>query len=550
MYKEDRSENTSLGGETVPAITKLRVTLKMIEAAVEHSDDHEIEEPVSPPACDPEEGPPLICFQSIEEIAKEVVDESTAFNSINNEEYKNSSQTFVKDTENISRNKGFGDLMKSSNTFPLLIPTTVSEIAEDLQTSPYKPPPTLHMSGGMVFTDMTLRMISVPTSVITSSTFKHSLAHSAAKDGIGAGGSLAEDKFGRDGGIDSVLQYFMRGDCVENAIELDTKTITEKRSHFTSTDLSQVCSNLPLDLSVARKHTGGGKVSFTGRGKRQREEEGQMICVTKKSFDRSRTQSNEKKEEMKSFDILQKMKEHSQVIQDQEQLFSKRSNLLNDSQGANQSVMESVNLTEELEVTKENGLPVISKMDDIDCRLILPGKKEDKARIVFASGLYVEIDREVFRNVEQKILGEKPKYQKTQSKSSINVASDSRSIRRKKVISRKQSKKQSSIVPMAIQNKTDCEGKQNTKHIEEKCNKIPKDMPMIVTNDCLDDEEHKTSKQLKVADKQLKSIPILKNAKTPPPSSTSSPGLHKLPSIVSKPSYYAKYENRKLCKLI
>eukprot|EP00092_Neocalanus_flemingeri_P104852 GFUD01134342.1.p1 GENE.GFUD01134342.1~~GFUD01134342.1.p1 ORF type:complete len:169 (+),score=50.28 GFUD01134342.1:73-507(+) len=144
----------------------------------------------------------------------------------------------------------------------------------------------------------------------------------------------------------------------------------------------------------------------------------------------------------------------------------------------------------------------MSKMDDIDCRLILPGKKEDKGRIVFASGLYVEIDREVFRNFEQKVLDEKPEYQKIQSNSSINVASDS------------------------------------------------KDMPMIVTNDCLDDEEHKTSQQLKVADKQLKSIPILKNAKTPPPSSTSPLGLHKLPSIVSKPSYYAKYENRKVFKVI
>eukprot|EP00092_Neocalanus_flemingeri_P032924 GFUD01035806.1.p1 GENE.GFUD01035806.1~~GFUD01035806.1.p1 ORF type:complete len:202 (+),score=55.89 GFUD01035806.1:30-608(+) len=192
----------------------------------------------------------------------------------------------------------------------------------------------------------------------------------------------------------------------------------------------------------------------------------------------------------------------------------------------------------------------MSKMDDIDCRLILPRKKEDKARIVFASGLYVEIDREVFRNLEQKILGEKPEYQKIQSKSTRNVASDSRSIRRKKVISRKGSKKQRSIVPTPIQNKTDSECKQNTKPIEEKCNQIPKDMPMIVTNDCLDDEEHKTTKQLKVTDKQLKSIQILKNAKTPPPSSTSPPGLHKLPSIVSKPSYYAKYENRKVFKVI
>eukprot|EP00092_Neocalanus_flemingeri_P004775 GFUD01005141.1.p1 GENE.GFUD01005141.1~~GFUD01005141.1.p1 ORF type:complete len:342 (+),score=94.77 GFUD01005141.1:184-1209(+) len=299
MYKKDSSDITSLGGETVPAITKLNFTLKMIEATIENSDDHEIEEPVSPPACDPEEGPPLICFQSIEEIAREVVDENRAFSNVYREENKNASQNNLSDAENISRNKRFGDLTKSTNEFPFLIPATVSEIAEDLQASPHKPPPTLHMSGGMVSTDMTLHMTSVPTSVITSSTFKHSLAHSAGRAGIGAAGALAEDKLERNGGMDSILQYFMRGDGVENAIEPNTKTITEKRSHFTSTNLSKVCPNLPLDLSVARNPAGRGNMSFTGRGKRQREElpdEGQMICVAKKSFDGSRTKSNEKKE--------------------------------------------------------------------------------------------------------------------------------------------------------------------------------------------------------------------------------------------------------------
>eukprot|EP00092_Neocalanus_flemingeri_P031222 GFUD01033914.1.p1 GENE.GFUD01033914.1~~GFUD01033914.1.p1 ORF type:complete len:474 (+),score=137.70 GFUD01033914.1:145-1566(+) len=418
MYKEDSSEKTWLDGES-PAMSKLKVTLKIIENPEEICDDYEIEEPVSPPACDPEEGPPLICYQSIEDLVSEVVDEDRAFDNKHSEEKRNASEKDFMDIDNIPMTINLGDRVKTQIPIPSLIPVTVSEIAEDLQTSPHKPPPTLHMSGGMVSTDMTLHMSSVPTSVITSSTFKHSLAHSAAKDGIGAGRVLVEDKLEQEGGINSISQYFklLQGNGVENAREPNKETITAKMnnesSHLTSTDPSLVCSNHPLDLSVARRSAGrekrGKGGSLTVRGKRQREElpdEGQMISLAKKSFDGSRTKSDEKKE--KSFDILQKGKELSQVIQDQDQLFSKRSNLVNDSQGANQSAIESVNLTEELEVTKENTLPVISKMDDIDCKLILPGKKENKARIVFASGLYVEIEREVFRNVEQKIQRELP----------------------------------------------------------------------------------------------------------------------------------------------
>eukprot|EP00092_Neocalanus_flemingeri_P045945 GFUD01051560.1.p1 GENE.GFUD01051560.1~~GFUD01051560.1.p1 ORF type:complete len:427 (+),score=119.16 GFUD01051560.1:113-1393(+) len=409
MHDEDTSD-TSVDGETVPAITKLKVTLKTIEATIENSDDHEIEEPVSPPACDPEDGPPLICFQSIEEIAREVVDENRAFNDIQCKEKKNSSQKNMVDAENCFKSNGFGEIIKSTNKLPSLIPATVSEAAEDLQTSPHKPPPTLHMSGGMVSTDMTLQL---------------------ASHGIGE----------RDG---SILQYFtpLHGDGAEPDTQTKTTKMNNKSSLFTSTNPSHICPNLPLDLSLSRKTA---EVSLTGRGKRQREElpdEGKMICTTKKYFDGSRTKSNEKKEK-KSFDILQKGKELSQVNQDQDQLFSKRNNLLNDSQGVNQRAKETINLGEEWEVTRENALLEMSKtkMDEIGCRLILPRNKEDKARIVFASGLYVEIDREVFRNMEQKILGEKPEYQKNQSKSARKTASDSKSIRKKEAISRKRSKK-------------------------------------------------------------------------------------------------------------
>eukprot|EP00092_Neocalanus_flemingeri_P031218 GFUD01033910.1.p1 GENE.GFUD01033910.1~~GFUD01033910.1.p1 ORF type:complete len:293 (+),score=84.24 GFUD01033910.1:145-1023(+) len=292
MYKEDSSEKTWLDGES-PAMSKSKVTLKIIENPEEICDDYEIEEPVSPPACDPEEGPPLICYQSIEDLVSEVVDEDRAFDNKHSEEKRNASEKDSMDINNIPMTINTEERMKTQNPIPSLIPATVSEIAEDLQTSPHKPPPTLHMSGGKVSTDMTLHMTSVPTSVITSSTFKHSLAHSAAKDGIGAGRVLVEDKLEQEGGINSIFQYFtlLQGDGVENATEPDKETakMNNKSFHLTSTDPSLVCSNHPVDLSVARRSAGRGQrgtgVSLTVRGKRQREElpdEGQMICVAKK----------------------------------------------------------------------------------------------------------------------------------------------------------------------------------------------------------------------------------------------------------------------------
>eukprot|EP00092_Neocalanus_flemingeri_P031226 GFUD01033918.1.p1 GENE.GFUD01033918.1~~GFUD01033918.1.p1 ORF type:complete len:237 (+),score=68.55 GFUD01033918.1:87-713(+) len=207
--------------------------------------------------------------------------------------------------------------------------------------------------------------------------------------------------------------------------------------------------------------------------------------------------------------------------------------------------MVSVNRTEELEVTKENALPVIYKMDDIDCRLILPRKKEDKARIVFTTGLYVEVDRDAFRTVESKIYREGPEQQKMRKnplQAAKNLNSDFKSIRRKKAISRKISKKPNSFISATV----DSEQNESEKDI---CDKQTKDMPMIVTNDCLYEGEHKTYKPHELTDKKPKTSQLcgikIKPPTPPPPSSPSPPGLHKLPSIVSKPPYHA----RRICKV-
>eukprot|EP00092_Neocalanus_flemingeri_P054255 GFUD01063892.1.p2 GENE.GFUD01063892.1~~GFUD01063892.1.p2 ORF type:complete len:124 (+),score=30.00 GFUD01063892.1:248-619(+) len=123
-------------------------------------------------------------------------------------------------------------------------------------------------------------------------------------------------------------------------------------------------------------------------------------------------------------------------------------------------------MRDEVEVTKEKSeRQIIKVVRDITCRLILPVKKEGKARIVFTSGLYVEVERDLFSNFENKITREVPEHQKMYKnpvQAAKNVNSDFKSIRRKKAVSR------NSIIPAPL---------------EDICDKQPKDMPMIVTND-------------------------------------------------------------------
>merc|ERR1712121_59563 len=135
--------------KSAPMMIKLNVDIKMGKGVDEISD--EIEEPVSPPACDPEEGPPLLLSQSIEEIASEVVGENWA---ASNTEESDTDLSFIPKTVEKERRNSIGSL----------IPVTVSDFSEDLLTSQPQPPPTLYMSGGMVSTDVTLNMSSVPTS--------------------------------------------------------------------------------------------------------------------------------------------------------------------------------------------------------------------------------------------------------------------------------------------------------------------------------------------------------------------------------------------------
>jgi len=105
----------------------------------------EIEEPVSPPSCHPDEGPPLLFSQSIEDLADVIVKENREKGDVEKKPVVG------------------GETSSPSKIVPALIPLTVSEFAEKTAS----PPSSLRMSGGGVYTtDSYYRHKPAQTSVI------------------------------------------------------------------------------------------------------------------------------------------------------------------------------------------------------------------------------------------------------------------------------------------------------------------------------------------------------------------------------------------------
>merc|ERR1719225_544000 len=126
----------------------------MEEAELEELE--ELEEPVSPPACHPSEGPPLLFSQSIEDLAAVIVKEKRQ----------------EEDKEDLVPKRGDKKLVAASATtskaVPALIPLTVSEFGE--RPSSISSPSPLHMSGGGVYTtDSYYRKLGPPITSTTSS---------------------------------------------------------------------------------------------------------------------------------------------------------------------------------------------------------------------------------------------------------------------------------------------------------------------------------------------------------------------------------------------
>merc|ERR1719225_1420455 len=126
----------------------------MEEAELEELE--ELEEPVSPPACHPSEGPPLLFSQSIEDLAAVIVKEKRQ----------------EEDKEDLVPKRGDKKSVvvsaTTSKAVPALIPLTVSEFGE--RPCSINSPSTLHMSGGGVYTtDSYYRKLGPPITSTTSS---------------------------------------------------------------------------------------------------------------------------------------------------------------------------------------------------------------------------------------------------------------------------------------------------------------------------------------------------------------------------------------------
>jgi len=510
--------------KSAPMMIKLNVDIKMGKGVDEISD--EIEEPVSPPACHPEEGPPLLLSQSIEEIASEVVEENWTFSRTGTMDVSETDFNFIPKTVEKERRTSIGSL----------IPLTVSDISEDPPAVPTQPSPTLHMSGGLVSTDVTPTMSSVPTSVITSNT---------------------NNKPNKVQGVDNVVQFFLEPIFQRESLPSDNQI------PFNPT---QMFPNLPIDLTITK-----------------------VTKIKGQSNQKTPTEKNMEQSSQKEF-------------QDRAQISYgvKRSRLLdvNDSEEAKRQKKDNCSSIEIIPVKHTKVKSKVSTGPEcLDCKLILPKRKNEKARIVFTNGIAVEIDRNIFNSLEETIVKKTPNSRESVKK--VESAKIGKSDKRRKKESSKTKKQSTSKMQTSIINENVSMSIENSKQARDELDERPKDMPMIVTNNSNEDDEF--SKQANILEKRQISLPNnlisskvfpLKpssvisttapsaslssisssqspksidisnlvsvptpSAETPPPSPpspsnpSSPPGIHKLPSIVSKPSYYRKPEGRKMLKV-
>jgi len=511
-----QEESLQSARSSSPVMLKLSLDIKMGKSVEELSD--EIEEPVSPPACDPEEGPPLLLSQSIEEIASEVVGENWAFSNKNKTEDSETDLSYIPKTVERDRRNSIGSL----------IPVTVSDFSEDLLTSPPKPPPTLHMSGGMVSTDMTLNMSSVPTSVITSNTHNNS-----------------DEK-----GVEDILQYFIEPVFPKGK---DLNASSDKQKVFNP----EMFPNLPTDLSITKVTKIKGQINKKAPTEDMNHNTQTPKDETKISFGVKRTRALDSKDN----DSAKRQKKETG------------------------SSLEIIPLTNNY--AKDSKDP-----NCLDCKLILPQRKNEKAKIVFTNGMVVEIDRKVFNSLEQKIVDQNPGSQRSSKKKVESAKIVKKDNRYKRESSNKKTKKEThNDIQISTVNEHVSAKQQNSKQVPDDQDETPKDMPMIVTSSSNENEQNskdenvQETKQMLLHDNSTSStffpfiplsVPITIKApfaslspisstnsqkslnipspvlaptpptETPPPSppspsSPSSPaGLHKLPSIVSRPSYYTK----------
>jgi len=144
---DDKEEEITTNDQMSPAVRETKaaspgpapmITIK-VDVLSDSIELEELEEPVSPPACHPSEGPPLLfSSQSIEDLAAVIVKENRGEKEEEKEDIPKSGTT-----------KSVVAAATTSKAVPALIPLTVSEFGGEL---PASSPSTLHMSGGGVYT--------------------------------------------------------------------------------------------------------------------------------------------------------------------------------------------------------------------------------------------------------------------------------------------------------------------------------------------------------------------------------------------------------------
>ena len=140
----------------------LTIKVDALSRTEDEMEDVELEEPVSPPACDPSEGPPLLFSQSIE-VRNESRQAPPVLTSLSQE----LAAVIVKEKREAEDEVVLPQPVGASKAVPALIPLTVSEFGERPSVNP-----ALHMSGGGVYTtDSYYRKLGHPlTTSSTSST--------------------------------------------------------------------------------------------------------------------------------------------------------------------------------------------------------------------------------------------------------------------------------------------------------------------------------------------------------------------------------------------
>jgi len=177
------------------AVSPARMITIKVDVVSRGEEETEVEEPVSPPACHPDEGPPLLFSHCIEDLAAVIVKEKR-------------------------QQEGLAECVEkkpvvsvSSKTVPALIPLTVSEFGHKPGTSS---PSTLHMSGGGVYT--TDSYFNVTSTAITSeslpseqtSVIKKLPVSTPSKTVIKTNTSSTKDKEKNE----NILRQFYKNSCL------------------------------------------------------------------------------------------------------------------------------------------------------------------------------------------------------------------------------------------------------------------------------------------------------------------------------------------------